>query len=67
MGRRCVHYIGLGPERARGSCLGLPPLPLEGVGRQAATCGGMPIYLIKAVVLGLLLCEDGDLPESGPS
>jgi hypothetical protein len=39
-----------------------------GGGRPAGgDVGGLPICLIKVAVLGFLLCEDGDLPEAGPS
>jgi hypothetical protein len=61
-----VHYAGLGLVRARGSYLGLPPLPPEGVGRRAASWKPA-ICLVKVVVLGFLLFEDVDLPEAGPS
>jgi hypothetical protein len=39
VGRRRMHYVGLGPEHACDSCLGLPALQTEGVGRRATAWG----------------------------
>jgi hypothetical protein len=69
---RCGIVMGIllgvessGPLQARGSCVGLPPLPPEGVSRQAAAWGRC-LARIMTAVLWFLLHLDEDLFDAWP-
>jgi hypothetical protein len=49
LGGGAVHYDVLGAENACGWCLGLPPLPPEGVGRRQR--GGLLVCFGKMAVV----------------
>jgi hypothetical protein len=69
---RGVDGVGCGgQDRVAGLGCCLPTdlcTPFVVVGRRMAAWGpARPHRRIKVAVLGSLLCEDGDLPEAGPS